>query len=139
MKKEARVLMVDIISALFVLLFVYAALNKIQDFEKFKVDLGKSPIIGGFATFIAYAIPALEFLIAILIVMKRYQLFALFASYSLMLLFSLYIITILKFSPYIPCSCGGILQTMTWNQHLVFNLAFVLFSIVSIIIYPEEH
>jgi hypothetical protein len=28
-------------------------------------------------------------------------------------------------SPYLPCSCGGILETMNWKEHLVFNLVFV--------------
>jgi hypothetical protein len=49
-------------------------------------------------------------------------------------MFTAYIITILNFSEYIPCSCGGILQNMTWKTHLVFNIGLVLLSIAGILI-----
>jgi len=60
----------------------------------------------------------------------------LYASYFLMAMFSAYIVAITRFSEYIPCSCGGVLERMNWNQHLVFNLLVVLLT--AIVIYREE-
>ncbi|WP_448103447.1 MauE/DoxX family redox-associated membrane protein [Pedobacter panaciterrae] len=131
--------LIDIISAGFVLLFVYAAISKIQDFEKFRVELGKSPVLNVFAGFIAISVPLFEIVIAILLVAKKSQLFALYASFTLMTLFSTYIVTILKFSAYIPCSCGGILSNMSWIQHLLFNSGFVVLGGIAIIIYPNQN
>lgn len=123
----------EIVSALFVILFIYASLGKLQDFEKFRVQLGKSPLITAYAGFIAWVIPTVEIVVAFLLILKRFQLIGLFASFTLMVLFTAYIFTILKFSEYIPCSCGGILQNMTWSYHLIFNLTFVALAVLGVL------
>ncbi|WP_394353492.1 MauE/DoxX family redox-associated membrane protein [Pedobacter foliorum] len=134
-----RIKLVDFISALFVLLFIYAAMSKFHDFEKFRIELGKSPILNVISNYVAIFIPSSEIGISILLFSKRYQFLGLYASFSLMVIFSGYIVIILKFSTYIPCSCGGILQNMTWNQHLIFNIVFIVLSIISILIYPNKN
>lgn len=136
MNEKNRTIMAEVISALFIFLFVYAALNKMLDFEKFEVELGKSPVLNVFSRYIAFTMPVVELLIALLLIIKRFQYIALYASFSLMVIFSAYIITILNFSTYIPCSCGGILENMTWRQHLIFNMGFVVLAAIAILIYP---
>lgn len=129
---------VDGISFLVIVLFAYAAFSKIADFENFKVQLGKSPILSPISLYVAWTVPAIELLIAMFLVSKRSQLSALYVSFSLMTMFSAYIVAILKFSDYIPCSCGGILEKMTWTQHLIFNLAFVILITIAILINPSK-
>ncbi|MDX1365731.1 MAG: hypothetical protein R3243_16110, partial [Arenibacter latericius] len=51
----------------------------------------------------------------------------------LMILFVGYTVAVLFFAPTLPCSCGGIISLLSWEQHLVFNLVFLLLSIVGII------
>ena len=41
---------------------------------------------------------------------------------------------ILNFIPDIPCSCGGVLEKMSWNEHLIFNIAFVVLGLVAILL-----
>ncbi len=123
---------VDIIAALFIALFVYAAASKLLDYQKFKVQIGKSPLLTAFTGWIPWFIPTIELIIGLFLVIPRFRLTALYASFGLMVMFTAYIIAILKFSEYIPCSCGGILQNMSWNQHLIFNIGFVLLSIAAI-------
>ncbi|MEJ0031509.1 MAG: MauE/DoxX family redox-associated membrane protein [Bacteroidota bacterium] len=41
-----------------------------------------------------------------------------------MVMFTAYIVVITRFSEYTPCSCGGVLEKMSWDQHLVFNIGF---------------
>jgi hypothetical protein len=55
-----------------------------------------------------------------------------------MVMFTTYIIAITQFSDYIPCSCGGILQKMNWNQHLVFNIVFTGFSLAGILLEKQQ-
>lgn len=129
---------IDIISGLFILLFMYAALSKVLDFQKFNVQIGKSPLLSPFSHWIAWLIPSIEITIAILLLLKRVQLIALYASFCLMIIFSAYIIAILNFSEYIPCSCGGILENMTWIQHFWFNILFVILSAVSVLLFPYK-
>ncbi|WP_448635231.1 MauE/DoxX family redox-associated membrane protein [Pedobacter panaciterrae] len=138
MNTNRRNILIEIIASLFILLFVYAALSKLQDFEKFQVELGKSPILNTFSRPISVLIPVLEIIISVMLVIKRFQYFALYLSFSLMVAFSVYIVSILKFSSYIPCSCGGILENMTWTQHLIFNMGFVLLGATAILIYPSR-
>nr|WP_068890385.1 MauE/DoxX family redox-associated membrane protein [Pedobacter panaciterrae] len=136
---KAQTILIEVISALYIILFIYAALSKVQDFQKFKVELGKSPILNGCSNSIAVVVPGIELTLSVLLAMKRFQYYALYCSFCLMVIFSTYIIAILKFSSFIPCSCGGILQNMTWTQHLIFNLCFVCLAAAGILIYSQEN
>lgn len=129
---------VEIICFLFILLFMYAAASKLIDYEKFRVQLGQSPMLTAFAGWVAWIIPTIEIIISLMLAFRKWQLFGLYAAFSLMVVFTGYIIVITKFSDYIPCSCGGILQDMTWNQHLVFNIAFVVLGITGIILSSQS-
>ena len=131
-------IIVETVSLLTILLFVYAATSKLLDYEKFIIQLGKSPVLAAFAHWIAWCIPSLEIGIAFLLVFKRTQLIALYAAFTLMVVFSAYIICILNFSEYIPCSCGGILENLSWAQHLWFNIIFVMLCALSVMFYPEK-
>lgn len=134
MKKQ----IVNIISYSFILLFLYAAANKLMDFQKFKVQLGQSPLLTDYAIAIAWLIPIIEIVISIMLVFQRTLLAGLYASFGLMVLFTAYIIIILNFAERIPCSCGGILENLGWTEHLLFNIVFVILGIVAVIIQSKE-
>lgn len=138
MNHQKKQLLADIISAMYIALFLYAAASKVLDFENFQVQLGKSPVLNFIASPTAYFIPSIEIIIAIGLMVKKSQYLSLYAAFSLMVIFSTYIMAILKFGSYIPCSCGGILQDMTWTQHFWFNVAFVLLGAVAILIYQNR-
>src|SRR5258706_7713099 len=135
---KLKTVLIEIISALFILLFVYAAASKLIDYQKFRVQLGQSPLLTAFAGRVSWIIPSLETIISIMLAFPRFRLFGLYASFSLMVMFTAYIIAITKFSDYVPCSCGGVLQNMSWNQHLVFNIAFVVLALIGIIIHSKQ-
>jgi len=130
---------VEITSALFILLFVYAAVSKLVDYQKFQVQLGQSPMLTFYANSIAWVIPALEIIISLLLITPKWQLTGLYASFSLMAMFSAYIVAIINFSEYIPCSCGGVLQNMSWNEHLVFNTVFLLLALCGILLHSKSN
>jgi uncharacterized membrane protein YphA (DoxX/SURF4 family) len=129
---------VEIISALLILLFVYAATSKLLDYQKFQVQLSQSPMLTAFSRWIALIIPAVEILIAAMLAIPRFRLIGLYASFSLLVMFTGYIIAITKFSDYVPCSCGGILENMGWNAHLIFNIFFAILDLAGIIIYSKS-
>ncbi len=123
----------SIVSYLFVLLFVYAATSKIMDFDTFKVQLAQSPLLSAYAGLIAFLVPGIELLIAGFLLIPRFNRLGLFSSYLLMIMFTAYIYIILNFSDFIPCSCGGVLEKLSWTQHLIFNLVFILLAIAAIL------
>jgi len=131
MKKDR---IVELVSAPLVFLFSYTALSKLLDFNKFKYQLSQSPFIANSSGYIAWLIPFGEILISILLIRKRTRFAGLYFSFFLMLLFSGYLFIMLKYSSYLPCSCGGVLSSMSWKQHLVFNLVFTGLSLSGILI-----
>ncbi|GHN02271.1 hypothetical protein WSM22_37600 [Cytophagales bacterium WSM2-2] len=130
---------IEIISCLFIALFIYTAVSKLIDYTKFRVEIGKSPLLTSFAPWVAIGIPVTEIIVAVLLSLKSWRLIALYASFTLMMTFTAYIIAILQFSEFIPCTCGGVLQNMTWNQHLVFNIVFILMALVGILLHPSTN
>lgn len=124
--------LVTFICYLYILLFVYAATSKLLDFEVFQVQLRQSPLLSSFANIISWAIPSIEIIISILLVFPKTKYWALHGAFALMVMFSAYIYIILHYSSFVPCSCGGILEKMDWNEHLLFNLFFVLLAIIGI-------
>lgn len=129
---NARSKIIEIISLLFVLLFVYSAMSKLLDYENFTVQLGQSPMLSVYASWIAPIVLALEFLIAFLLLFPVSRYIGLIGSYFLMVLFTVYIYLILNFSSFVPCSCGGVLEKMSWDQHLIFNICFALLAIIAL-------
>lgn len=134
MKREH---ILDVICILFIILFTYAAVNKLLDIEKFTLHISRSPLLTSIAGFIAWFIPAIEIAITLLLVSRRYRIIGLYASFTLMIMFTGYIIAITQFSEDIPCSCGGVLENMGWTEHLFFNIGFVLLGLVGVVLSPK--
>lgn len=129
---------VEIISLLFVFLFLYTAVYKIIDFSNFRAVIGQSPLITRFAPSLAVGVPLVEIAISGLLIFSRWRIIGLCASFALMLVFTVYIIILLNLHTHLPCSCGGIIQEMSWQQHLVFNIVFLLLALTGITIYKKD-
>jgi hypothetical protein len=123
---------IEIISFLLILLFGYAAVSKLLEYETFKVQLSNSPFISQFAGILAWALPIAEIFLVLTLVFTRMRLLGMYISLFLMTMFTAYIYAMLKYSYYIPCSCGGVLSKMSWSTHLLFNILFVALSVAGI-------
>jgi uncharacterized membrane protein YphA (DoxX/SURF4 family) len=119
---------ITVICTMIIVLFVYAATTKLLDYYNFQSGLSESPFIAPFASILAWALPAGELLIAGMLLVPVVRLAGLYASLVLMSLFTVYIAAMLLSGSDIPCSCGGILEEMSWDAHIVFNSAFVVLS-----------
>lgn len=131
MKKEN---IITVVSILFILLFTYAAVSKLLDFTNFKFQIGQSPFITPFSHFLPWVLPIGELLLVVLLALEKTQKTALYISLFVMCLFTSYIYFMMHYSYYTPCSCGGILASMGWRSHFVFNLVFVVLAISAILI-----
>ena len=47
-------------------------------------------------------------------------------------MFTVYIIMILNFTSFVPCSCGGVLENLGWIEHLIFNSVFIILGLLAI-------
>ncbi|SMC98074.1 MauE/DoxX family redox-associated membrane protein [Pedobacter nyackensis] len=125
---------VDIIAYLYVLLFLYAATSKLIEYDKSLLQMSKSPIITDYAHILGWFVPTLEIIISMMLLIKRTILLGLYTAFTLMCLFTAYIYAILNYSDHIPCSCGGVLAQLGWNEHLIFNIAFIALALIGILL-----
>jgi hypothetical protein len=120
-----RQLLVEVIVFLCVLLFVYAGSSKLIATDKFLAQIRNAPYIGPYAPVVVYAIPILEWVIALLLLWPRTRLWGFRLFTGLMVVFTVYIGLIITVAPHIPCSCGGVLEQLGWGDHLVLNLIYI--------------
>ncbi|HUH26920.1 MauE/DoxX family redox-associated membrane protein [Gelidibacter sp.] len=131
---------VVLVSYLFILLFVYAAVSKLINHHQFYNDLRNSIVFGDpvVSEIISWGIPILEITAAILLVIPKYNKMGFYMALILMIGFTLYIGGTLLINELgiaeLPCSCGGVISQLSWQQHLLFNIFFVLLGIIAI--YP---
>ncbi|MDO5986534.1 MauE/DoxX family redox-associated membrane protein [Flavivirga amylovorans] len=123
---------------LFILLFVYAAVSKFLVFDEFKIQIAQSPVLTSYAIWFAWGVPVIEILISLMLVIPRFRLLALYAAFTIMIMFTSYIFIILNFSDFIPCSCGGVLEKLSWTEHLIFNTFFVILAFIGVLILSTQ-
>jgi len=127
-----RKIWIDIICMLFIILFVYAAFNKLFTRPLFAAQMRKAHLLEAISEPMSYIVPIVEILISILLISTRYKLKALFAATGLMVLFTIYIATILLINTEAPCGCGGIIQDLSWPAHMAMNILFVSLGLIGI-------
>jgi hypothetical protein len=122
-----------IFTFLLILLWVYAALSKLADFQHFKKQMGKQALTPFVINVLIYALPPFELVLAALLSFKRSLLAGLYLSAITLLLFTGYVgLAIFGYFAHRPCSCGGILEHLSWTNHLLFNAFFVAINLNAI-------
>lgn len=129
-------LIMELPAVLLTMLFTYAGISKLLQYDTFRKQLGQSPFVTGYSDIVAWLLPAAELLISVLLILPQTRLTGLYLSYALMLAFTLYIYAMLHYSYFIPCSCGGLLSQMNWDQHFIFNIIFTVIAIAGIFALP---
>jgi uncharacterized membrane protein YphA (DoxX/SURF4 family) len=133
-----RSTLIEIIIFLYTILFLYTGINKLLEYEVFKENLSETPLVGRIASSIALGLPLLEILVTIMLIIPRWRIIGLYAALALMAIFTTYVIAILLFDKKLPCSCGGIIQQLSWQEHLLFNITFILIALWGIALQKRE-
>lgn len=132
MKKDK---ILTVITAIIAALFFYAAYSKLIDYEKSSDQMHNQVFPSFISSILTWLIPTVELLLMLGLLFKSTRIKALKASLILLILFTLYIsIVVSGFFGRIPCSCGGILENMSYSVHLVFNLFFIALAILGLLI-----
>lgn len=132
MKTVKKAIIPDIISALFILLFVYTATTKLIEHESFRAVLRQSPLIGTASNTLSFLLPAIELITALLLFVPSIRFWGFVISLFLMVIFTFYITYMILFTPNLPCACGGVIAQMTWKQHLLFNIFFTALAAIGL-------
>jgi len=123
------------IRIILLLMFCYTTYHKLTDLNKFEATLLKSTLIEEYQVrYLLLIIPSIE-LIAIFSLLRINYRIGFFISFFLMLLFTLYLVALNNYSFYKGCSCGGIFNELSYSQHIIVNISFILLSGVGIFIF----
>lgn len=120
------------IARLFIFLFVYTAVSKLLDFDNFGRMLQSSPFLKPFAGIIVWALPFTELMLSVLLIIPAWRKYGMYASLISMLVFTGYIGYMMAFANHLPCTCGGVIRSMSWKSHLFFNLGWVVLALIAI-------
>lgn len=134
-----RTLLIDIIAFLLIFLFVYTAVSKSVDFDKFQGQMHNQTLPSWLATMLIWTLPEIELIVAFLLIFSLTRQAGLYASLLLMAVFTGYIgLVLLHVFSRVPCSCGGVLKIMGWKVHFFFNVFFLLLSCFGIVLMNRE-
>lgn len=132
MKKK---ILVEISASLLLLLFLFACLSHWLDFKTFSGNILNQPLPSWSKQLIIWGMPIVELLIAIGLLFDKTRLRSFQAAFFVLLSLSTYIILILaNFFNRIPCSCSGLIPHLSWDQHLWFNVLFLVIALIGIVL-----
>lgn len=130
---QKKHILVEIAIYLIALLWLYTGVYKILQINYSIDQLRESPLISDFALVLGYGLPILELALFALLLFDRTRTTALWGSGILLILFTLYIVIgLVFFRRDMPCTCGGIISHLTWQNHIYFNLCFIFLSFFSL-------
>ena len=132
---KTKAIVQEALVCLLILLFVYASFSKLLDFHEYRQQLYNQAFPAVFKPVLLWAIPVSELLLTGMLIFHATRTLALYGSLLLLLLFTGYIILVkINFYHRVPCSCGGVLRSLNWTQHLVFNLCFMAVAVGAILL-----
>lgn len=127
---------VEGIVCVFIILWFYVGITKLIDYRSMilQMEMNPFPIFSNNAKLIGWGVPIVEVLVATILVVPRLRLVGLWSSFVLMVVFTGYVIFLMIKMPTLPCTCGGIISTLTWTQHLVLNIMLVAMAFLAIFV-----
>lgn len=123
------------ITTALIILFTFTATNKLFRFHQFSKDMMNQPFPDWFNYLLIGLVPATEIIISLLLIFAATRKAGIMGAFILMFLFTGYVaLVLLNGLAYIPCSCGGVIESFSWIQHLYFNLFFLLLALIALIV-----
>ncbi|MCD0488324.1 hypothetical protein LPB86_08790 [Pedobacter sp. MC2016-14] len=134
LSKKILQYMVDVISYVFVGLFLYTAIDKLSEIRLFTQFISKLYVLQAAGAYLAWAIPIIEIIICGLLLIPATKTWGLKATAWLILVFTGYLVFIKYNMPVPPCSCGGVLSNLSWNEHIMFNVNLIVIAYAGIVL-----
>jgi putative oxidoreductase len=128
-----------IITTLLILLFCYTAITKLMDLEEFQRQLNNQEVPQWSKAALVWLIPSSELIVSFLLLIPATRIIGFYGAAALMTLFTVYMaLVVFGYFDRVPCSCGGVLRSMSFPVHLVFNLFFLSLSIAAIYMFHSK-
>lgn len=120
---------IKILTVLLLCLWIPVSIDKLLNFELFRNGILRQPFSDTLAYVVVYSLPVLEVLTVVLLLLPKLRLYGFLLSTVLMTAFTVYIgIALAGAWEKLPCGCGSVISGLSWKQHLIFNVFFLLIS-----------
>jgi putative oxidoreductase len=125
---------------LLILLWIYAGCIKLLDYRHTRAEMMLQIFDASFAGILAWLVPVTEIITGLLLAVPLTTRYGLVLSALLLFVFTVYVSGgLLNWYESRPCSCGGVLEQMSWGWHFVFNLFFLALNSIAIVFnYKKE-
>ncbi|WGQ09718.1 hypothetical protein QG516_24700 [Pedobacter gandavensis] len=120
-------------------LFLISAYTKIEDHERFSRGLAKVQLIGPHAALISWMVPIAEIGVSLLLIIPKTHRWGLYGFTSFMIVFTVYILSMLLWEEKLPCHCNLIIEKLSWTAHLWFNVGFIVLALCAIWLMKKQH
>lgn len=129
-----------IISILLIIMWAYAAISKLIELEQFKQSLATQVFPPWIGKILVWVLPIVELGIVALLLFKNTQIIGMYASFAMMLLFTLYVGgAVYNIYERHPCACGGLFAKLGWKKHFRVNVFFMLLSMIGIVLLENNN
>lgn len=120
-----------VIPALLVFLFLYTGIEKLTAHRQLVTNLSAAPLLRPFAGILSLALPVIEMATAALLLFSKTRRAGYLIAIVLLSLFTVYLGVMLVTKQALPCSCGGIISSLTWPQHMILNLVCMALAFIA--------
>ncbi|WP_370632929.1 MauE/DoxX family redox-associated membrane protein [Mucilaginibacter sp. UR6-11] len=123
-----------LITALLIILWLYASLSKLFHFSNFKDSMSIQAFPAWLGKILTIVLPVIELTIVALLMVPATRLAGMCCSFLLMCMFTLYIAgAVFKLYRRMPCACGGLFNKLNWREHLNVNIILTIISLAGIL------
>jgi len=124
-----------LVTALLVLVWIYAFINKLVNIRKYKEGMKAEPIPGPVAKVLTWLLPPLELATSLLLIFENTRLTGFYLSFLLLLAFAIYIGgAVLDFYDQSPSVLGILFRKVRWERHLWINLLLTVLALIGILL-----
>lgn len=124
-----------LISGLLIILWTYSSFSKVFELDKFKHAMATQVFPKWIGKIFVFIIPLSEIAIIALLILPDTRLIGMYASFIMMLAFTIYVAgSVFGVYERKPCACGGLFGRLGWNRHLNLNAILTLLAFTGIIL-----
>lgn len=124
-------------SAILGFVFLYTAQSKLFNYNRYVHQMEIQPLPLWLTSILPWLLPTIEIVICMLLIIGIFnaviQKYALLTSIVLLSAFTVYVgLVLFEVFAWTPCSCGGVLDSLTWGQHMIFNLSLIALGLLGL-------
>jgi len=133
---ETRSYVTKILQVILGIIFLYAGLRKVWEGDLFYHTLLNTPYLESkvFAEWGSIGVPVVEILTGIFLLLFSRKIIGVLCCFGLLLLYTVYMVTLLFFGDGIPCTCRTVLPFLGWYGHLYFTLACLVLTLLLLLL-----